>query len=358
MIDWARRRLTAVQDGTAYRLAPARACSAWTPPRHPPPSPPASARRRAGRAIRPSRGDDADWRTAACSASSARSSDPDLERLHRPGPGVPARELPQPVQVRACWPGAARSWGWRRPVGAGAPAGKADHRPAPRASSSRAGRPRPRRAARVDGAGCWYRHGPPRVREGRTTSTWPSRVPVGSDSAWPPSPPRLARRARQTHRALAWRSCYPYGVVDPIPGWPPWPTAGALFHVDACLDGWPLPFLEALGGRAPVGPVVPAHFAVGRSTSTAGRSRGCPCSAPHQLLAPVLPVLRLPGGLYGSATTGGHPAAPRSQRLSDDPPQQEGYLRLAGGVAPPAWVPRRHRGHPGLASPATRSWGS
>ncbi|HEX6236943.1 MAG TPA: aminotransferase class V-fold PLP-dependent enzyme, partial [Acidimicrobiales bacterium] len=57
--------------------------------------------------------------------------------------------------------------------------------------------------------------------------------------------------------------CYPYGVVDPIPELAALATErGALCHVDGCLGGWLLPFLERLGE-----PVPPWDFRVEGVTS-------------------------------------------------------------------------------------------
>jgi glutamate/tyrosine decarboxylase-like PLP-dependent enzyme len=91
---------------------------------------------------------------------------------------------------------------------------------------------------------------------------------------------------------------------------------GTLCHVDACLGGWLLPFLEQLGE-----PVPPWDFRVEGVTSLSAdiHKYGWCFKGASLLLHRDENLLRLqyflydgwPGGLYGSATTAGtRPAAP------------------------------------------------
>ena len=135
--------------------------------------------------------------------------------------------------------------------------------------------------------------------------------------------------------------CYPYGVIDPIPA-----MAGAaaergvLFHTDACLGGWLLPFWAELGR-----PVPPWDFQVEGVTSLSAdvHKYGWTIKGASLVLYRDKELLHRqfflydswPGGLYGSATTAGtRPAAPIAvawatiRHLG-----RAGYLELAGQVA-------------------------
>jgi sphinganine-1-phosphate aldolase len=135
--------------------------------------------------------------------------------------------------------------------------------------------------------------------------------------------------------------CYPSGVIDPIEE-----LAGAaaetgvLFHSDACLGGWLLPFWSELGR-----PVRPWDFRVEGVTSISADAHkyGWTIKGASLVLYRDKALLgrqfflydSWPGGLYGSATTAGtRPAAPIAvawatiRHLGRD-----GYLRLAGQVA-------------------------
>jgi sphinganine-1-phosphate aldolase len=134
--------------------------------------------------------------------------------------------------------------------------------------------------------------------------------------------------------------CYPYGVVDPIPELAAVAaTAGSLCHVDACLGGWLLPFLEGLGE-----PVPAWDFRVEGVTSLSAdiHKYGWCFKGASLLLHRDEDLLRRqyflydgwPGGLYGSATTAGtRPAAPIAAAWATITHLgREGYLRLAEQV--------------------------
>src|SRR5918996_6059 len=88
------------------------------------------------------------------------------------------------------------------------------------------------------------------------------RVPVGADGRAVVSETAAAVDDR-TALVVASAPCYPYGVVDPVPELASLAASrGALCHVDACLGGWLLPFLERLGD-----PVQPWDFRVEGVTS-------------------------------------------------------------------------------------------
>jgi glutamate/tyrosine decarboxylase-like PLP-dependent enzyme len=134
--------------------------------------------------------------------------------------------------------------------------------------------------------------------------------------------------------------CYPFGVIDPIPelaaiaG-----ERGALFHVDACLGGWLLPFWERLGEAVP-----PWDFRVDGVTSVSADAHkyGWCFKGVSVLLHRDPQLLRRqyfifdawPGGIYGSATTAGtRPAAPIAAAWATIRHLgEEGYLRLAAEV--------------------------
>jgi glutamate/tyrosine decarboxylase-like PLP-dependent enzyme len=115
--------------------------------------------------------------------------------------------------------------------------------------------------------------------------------------------------------------------------------AGALFHVDACLGGWLLPFLERLGE-----PIPPWDFRVDGVTSLSAdiHKYGWCFKGASLLLHRREDLLRhqyflfdgWPGGLYGSATTAGtRPAAPIAAAWATVMHLgEEGYLRLTSQV--------------------------
>ena len=134
--------------------------------------------------------------------------------------------------------------------------------------------------------------------------------------------------------------CYPYGVVDPIPELAALATErSVLCHVDACLGGWLLPFLERLGE-----PIPPWDFRVDGVTSISAdihkygwcfKGASLLLHREEDLLGQQFFVFdRWPGGVYGSATTAGtRPAAPIAAAWATIRYLgEEGYLRLADQV--------------------------
>ncbi|HEY3143022.1 MAG TPA: aminotransferase class V-fold PLP-dependent enzyme [Acidimicrobiales bacterium] len=165
------------------------------------------------------------------------------------------------------------------------------------------------------------------------------RVPVATDGR---ADVAATTEAIDTDTALVVGSapCYPFGVVDPIEDLAALAAGrGVLCHVDACLGGWLLPFLERLGE-----PIPPWDFRVDGVTSISAdiHKYGWCFKGASLLLHRDEAVQRhqffifdgWPGGLYGSATTAGtRPAAPIAaawatiRYLGED-----GYLRLADQV--------------------------
>jgi sphinganine-1-phosphate aldolase len=165
------------------------------------------------------------------------------------------------------------------------------------------------------------------------------RVPVGPDGRADVAATAAAVDER-TALVVGSAPCYPYGVVDPIGELAALAAErGALCHVDACLGGWLLPFLERLGE-----PVPPWDFRVEGVTSLSAdvHKYGWCTKGASVLLHRDEARLRLqyflydgwPGGLYGSATTAGtRPAAPIAIAWATvNHLGLDGYLRLAGQV--------------------------
>ena len=165
------------------------------------------------------------------------------------------------------------------------------------------------------------------------------RVPVGADGRADVAATAAAVDER-TALVVGAAPCYPFGVVDPIPELAA--LAGerrVLCHVDGCLGGWLLPFLERLGE-----PVPPWDFRVEGVTSLSAdvHKYGWCFKGASLLLHRDEDLLRRqyflydgwPGGLYGSATTAGtRPAAPIAAAWATvNHLGLDGYLRLAGQV--------------------------
>jgi len=131
--------------------------------------------------------------------------------------------------------------------------------------------------------------------------------------------------------------CYPYGVIDPIETLAGLADdRGILFHTDACLGGWLLPWYERLGE-----PVPPWDFRVRGVTSLSAdlHKYGYAFKGASIILYRSRELLQRqffwydswPGGLYASGTSAGtRPAAPIAgawaavNHLGVD-----GYLRMA-----------------------------
>jgi glutamate/tyrosine decarboxylase-like PLP-dependent enzyme len=165
------------------------------------------------------------------------------------------------------------------------------------------------------------------------------RVPVAADGRADVAATAVAVDDR-TALVVGSAPCYPFGVVDPIPELAALAAGrGALCHVDACLGGWLLPFLERLGEDVP-----PWDLRVPGVTSLSAdiHKYGWCFKGASLLLHRDEDLLRLqyflydgwPGGLYGSATTAGtRPAAPIAAAWATiHHLGLDGYLRLAGEV--------------------------
>jgi glutamate/tyrosine decarboxylase-like PLP-dependent enzyme len=164
-------------------------------------------------------------------------------------------------------------------------------------------------------------------------------VPVDDDGRLDPG---AAAAALGDRAALLVGSapCYPYGVIDPIPDLAAAAAErGVLFHVDACLGGWLLPFWERLGEPVPPwGLSVPGVTSLSADVHKYGWAfKGVSVLLhrdPEQLRRQYFLYDAWPGGLYGSATTAGtRPAAPIAAAWSTIRHLgAEGYLRLAAQV--------------------------
>ena len=165
------------------------------------------------------------------------------------------------------------------------------------------------------------------------------RVPVGPDGRADLAATAAAVDDR-TALVVGSAPCYPFGVVDPRPELATLAAErGALCHVDACLGGWLLPFLERLGE-----PVPPWDMRVEGVTSLSAdvHKYGWSFKGASLLLHRDEDLLKRqyflfdgwPGGLYGSATTAGtRPAAPIAAAWATVRYLgMEGYLRLADQV--------------------------
>jgi sphinganine-1-phosphate aldolase len=165
------------------------------------------------------------------------------------------------------------------------------------------------------------------------------RVPVGADGRADLAATAAALDPR-TALVVGSAPCYPFGVVDPVPELAALAAEhGALCHVDACLGGWLLPFLERLGE-----PIPPWDFRVEGVTSVSAdvHKYGWCFKGASLLFHRDEDELRRqyflfdgwPGGLYGSATTAGtRPAAPIAAAWATvSHLGLDGYLRLADQV--------------------------
>jgi sphinganine-1-phosphate aldolase len=165
------------------------------------------------------------------------------------------------------------------------------------------------------------------------------RVPVGADGRADVAATAALVDAR-TALVVGSAPCYPFGVVDPIPELAALAAEhDALCHVDACLGGWLLPFLERLGEPTP-----PWDFRVEGVTSVSAdvHKFGWCFKGASLLFHRDEDELRRqyflfdgwPGGLYGSATTAGtRPAAPIAAAWATvSHLGLDGYLRLADQV--------------------------
>ena len=162
------------------------------------------------------------------------------------------------------------------------------------------------------------------------------RVPVGPDGRADVSA-TVACLDERSALVVGSAPCYPYGVIDPIGELAEAAASrGILFHTDACLGGWLLPWWERLGE-----PVAPWDFRVPGVTSISAdiHKYGYTFKGASVLLHRRRELLThqhfwyddWPGGLYASGTTAGtRSAAPIAgawaaiEHLGVD-----GYMRLA-----------------------------
>jgi len=161
-------------------------------------------------------------------------------------------------------------------------------------------------------------------------------VEVGDDGRADPATMAAAITDR-TGLMVGSAPCYPFGVIDPIDELAGLAVErGILFHTDACLGGWLLPWWERLGEVVP-----PWDFRVPGVTSLSAdvHKYGYTFKGASTVLYRDRSLLEhqffwydaWPGGLYASGTTAGtRPAAPIAgawtaiNHLGVD-----GYLRLA-----------------------------
>lgn len=162
------------------------------------------------------------------------------------------------------------------------------------------------------------------------------KVPVASDGRADAAAMEAAITDR-TGLMVGSAPCYPYGVMDPIA------TMAAtaadrdiLFHTDACLGGWLLPWWERLGAEVP-----PWDFRVPGVTSISAdvHKYGYTFKGASTVLYRSRDLLQhqffwydeWPGGLYASGTAAGtRSAAPIAGAwASINHLGADGYLRLA-----------------------------
>jgi glutamate/tyrosine decarboxylase-like PLP-dependent enzyme len=164
-------------------------------------------------------------------------------------------------------------------------------------------------------------------------------VPVGEDGRADVAATAEALTDR-TGLVVGSAPCYPYGVIDPIADLAAMASErGILFHTDACLGGWLLPWWERLGEA-----VVPWDFRVPGVTSISAdvHKYGYTFKGASVVLYRSRELLQnqffwyddWPGGLYASGTSAGtRSAAPIAgawaaiNHLGVD-----GYMRLAESV--------------------------
>lgn len=164
-------------------------------------------------------------------------------------------------------------------------------------------------------------------------------VPVGADGCLAPDDAAAALGDR-TALLVGSAPGYPFGVVDPIPELAAVAAAReVLFHVDACLGGWLLPFWSRLGELVP-----PWDLSVPGVTSLSAdiHKYGWCFKGVSVLLHSSADMVRhqyflydaWPGGIYGSATAAGtRPAAPIAAAWATiNHLGEDGYMRLAAQV--------------------------
>ena len=161
-------------------------------------------------------------------------------------------------------------------------------------------------------------------------------VPVGPDGRADVAATEAAITDR-TVLVVGSAPCYPYGVIDPIAELAALASGrDILFHTDACLGGWMLPWWERLGEEVP-----PWDFRVPGVTSISAdihkygytfKGASTVCYRSRELLQhQFFWYDDWPGGLYASGTAAGtRSAAPIAGAWAAiNHLGQDGYLRLA-----------------------------
>jgi len=165
------------------------------------------------------------------------------------------------------------------------------------------------------------------------------RTPLGSDYR---ADLDAVRKAINENTILLVGSApaYPHGVVDPIEGLGELALEKRInLHVDACLGGFVLPFLERLGYQVPVFDFrVPGVTSMSADLHKYGYSaKGASAIIyrnPDQRRYQFFVVTDWPGGLFGSSTvTGTRPGGPIAAAWAVlNYLGEEGYTRLAKEV--------------------------
>ncbi len=161
-------------------------------------------------------------------------------------------------------------------------------------------------------------------------------APLGPDFRADPAAIRR-RLSRRTAAVVASAPCYPFGVVDPIPEIAEVAARrGIPVHVDACLGGFLLPFVERLGR-----PIAPFDFRVPGVTSMSAdvHKYGFSAKGASVLVYRDVEVLRhqmfvyedWPGGVFASpgilgTRSGGPMAAAWAALMALG---EDGYLDIA-----------------------------
>lgn len=161
-------------------------------------------------------------------------------------------------------------------------------------------------------------------------------VPVGADGRADLAATEAALNGR-TGLVVGSAPCYPFGVIDPIADLAGLAAEhGVLFHTDACVGGWLLPWWERLGE-----PVPPWDFRVPGVTSISAdiHKYGYTFKGASIVAYRTRELLEhqffwydsWPGGLYASGTTAGtRPAAPIvGAWAAINHIGVDGYLRMA-----------------------------
>lgn len=143
-----------------------------------------------------------------------------------------------------------------------------------------------------------------------------------------------------TALVVASAPCYPFGVIDPVPDVAALAASrGVLCHVDACLGGWLLPWMERLGHDVPAWDFrVEGVTSISADVHKYGWAFKGVSTITYRDPAMVRRQWFLyddwPGGLYGSPTTAGtRPAAAMAGAWAAiNFLGEEGYLAKAAQV--------------------------